>query len=101
MEWILFLVILIILLAIVFNGVSRKDKKPQKNNHDTSSDHSSGWWAHSASDAGDSRNDHCGSSDKWRWRRRLIYALKKAILQCVHDLAIGGLLPHPRNELSM
>ena len=39
MEWILFLVILIILLAIVFIGVFRKDKKTQKNNHDTSSDH--------------------------------------------------------------
>ena len=58
MEWILFLAILIILLAIVFIGFSRKDKKTQKNNHDTSSDHSSGWWAHSASDTGDCRNDH-------------------------------------------
>ena len=53
MEWILFLVILIILLAIVFIGVSRKDKNTQKINHDTSSDHSSGWWAHSSSDTGD------------------------------------------------
>ena len=42
---------------------ARKDKKTQKNNHDTSSDHSSGWWAHSASDTGDCRNDHSGSSD--------------------------------------
>ena len=63
MEWTLFLVILIIILAIAIFEVARKDKGKQKNNHTTSSDHSSGWSTHNACDPGDSRNDHSGSSD--------------------------------------
>ncbi len=61
MEWIFFLIFLLLFTSILVNGILRKDKKTQNDSHDTSGDSGSVWWFLNDSDS--HTDNHSGSSD--------------------------------------